>query len=161
MGCVDFTKLKKEYLKGGTSYRKLAEKYGVSLTTLKNVAAKEGWVKLRDQTRAKTDTKIIDAISDEEAKRAKRLQSAADRLLTQLEQIIDKVAMEDMLIDRQALKQITGALKDIKAIQNIKAPLDVEEQKARIAKLKKEAQEEDKTSEIVVKIEGGEDSWQE
>ena len=104
MGCVDFTKLKKEYLKGGTSYRKLAKKYGVSLTTLKNVAAKEGWVKLRDQTRAKTDTKIIDAISDEEAKRAKRLQSAADRLLTQLEQIIDKVAMEDMLIDRQALK---------------------------------------------------------
>ena len=69
--------------------------------------------------------------------------------------------MEDMLIDRQALKQITGALKDIKDIQNIKAPLDVEEQRARIAKLKKEAQEEDKTSEIVVKIEGGEDSWQE
>lgn len=158
---MDFSKLKKEYLKGNTSYRKLAKKYDVPLSTLKAVAAKEGWVQLRDQTKAKTDTKIVESISDEEARRAKRLLSVSDRLLERIEGIVEELSTGEVLMDRTTLKQITGALLDIKKLQGDRDPLDIEEQKARIAKLRKEAEEEDKTNEVVITIEGGEDSWAE
>jgi hypothetical protein len=158
---VDFSKLKKEYLKGGTSYRKLCKKYNVPLSTLKAVAAKEGWVELRDQTKARTDTKIVESISDGEADRAKRLLTASDKLLERIEGLIEELTTGEVLLDRTALKQITGALKDIKDIQGIKSPLEIEEQKARIAKLRKEAEDEDRTNEIAIVIEGGDSSWQE
>lgn len=158
---MDFSKLKKEYLKGNTSYRKLAEKYNVPFGTLRKVAAKEKWKELRDKTRAKTDTKIVESISNEEAKRAERLLSVSDRLLERIEGIVEELSTGEVLMDRTTLKQITGALLDIKKLQGDRDPLDIEEQKARIAKLRKEAEEEDKTSEVVITIEGGEDSWAE
>ena len=156
---MDFSKLKKEYLKGNTSYRKLAEKYNVPFGTLRKVAAKEKWTELRDKTRAKTDTKIVESISEEEANRAKRLLTVSDRLLERIEGMVEELTTGEVLLDRTTLKQITGALKDIKDIQGIKNSIDIEEQRARIAKLKKEAEEEEKLTEVEVIIEGGEDDW--
>ena len=158
---MDFSKLKKEYLKGNTSYRKLAEKYNVPFGTLRKVAAKEKWKELRDKTRAKTDTKTVEVISTKEAERAERLLSASDRLLERIEGLIEEFTAAEVALDRTTLKQLTGALLDIKKLQGDRDPLDIEEQKARIAKLRKEAEEEDKTSEVVITIEGGEDSWAE
>ena len=153
---MDWKKLKAEYIKGGTSYRKLAEKYGVPFGTLRKVAAKEKWRELRDKTRAKTDTKLTEAVSDEQAHRLHRLQRVTDDLLDQIEKIVQNVCLSDILLDKQSLKQITGALKDIKDIQSLKTPLDIEEQKARIANLQKQASKDDEVAqEIVVRIEGG------
>ena len=157
---MDFSKLKKEYLKGGTSYRKLAEKYDVPLSTLKTVAGKEGWVELREQTKTKTDLKTIEIISDGEAERARRLLSASDRLLDRIEEIIEELTTAEVLMDRTTLKQITGAMLDIQKIQGSKDALDIEEQRARIAKLRKEAEDEEKTNEIGIVIEGGDSSWE-
>lgn len=158
---MDFSKLKKEYLKGGTSYRKLAEKYDVPLSTLKTVAGKEGWVELREQTKTKTDLKTIEIISDGEAERARRLLSASDKLLDRIEEIIEELTTAEVLMDRTTLKQITGAMLDIQKIQGSKDALDIEEQRARIAKLRKEAEDEEKTNEIGIVIEGGDSSWEE
>lgn len=65
------------------------------------------------------------------------------------------------IIDRKGLLAVTDALKNLKDIQMIKSELDRQEQEAKIAKLRKEAEEEDKTSEVAIIIEGGEDSWAE
>ena len=46
---VDWKKIKSDYIAGGTSYRKLAEKYGVSFSTLKDIARKEKWTDLREK----------------------------------------------------------------------------------------------------------------
>ena len=158
---MDFSKLKKEYLKGNTSYRKLAEKYGVPFGTLRKVAAKEKWTELRDELRIKTDTKTVEVLSTREAERAERLLSASDRLLERIEGLIEEFTSGEVMLDKTTLKQLTGALKDIKDIQGIKNPIDIEEQRARIAKLRKEAEDEGRTSEIAITIEGGEDSWAE
>lgn len=158
---MDYSQLKKEYIKGGTSYRKLSKKYNVPLTTLKTTAGKEGWVELRNQARLKADSKIVEVVSNHEADRAKRLMDASDKLLERLEGIIEEFSTGEVMLDRTTLKSITGALKDIKDITGVKSSLDAEEQKARIAKLRKEAEEEDKTDEICIVIEGGEDSWAE
>lgn len=158
---MDWKKLKAEYIKGGISYRKLSEKYGVPFGTLRNVAAKEKWRELRDKTRIKTDTKLTEAVSDEQANRLHRLQKVTDDLLTQIEKIVQNVSLADILLDKQSLRQITGALKDIKDIQSLKTPLDIEEQKARIANLQKQAsKDDDATKEVTIRIEGVSESWQ-
>ena len=42
----------------------------------------------------------------------------------------------------------------------VRSPEDIEEQKVRIEKLRKEAQQEDKSHDVTIIIEGGEGAWQ-
>jgi hypothetical protein len=63
----------------------------------------------------------------------------------------EKVIEIKTIVDRSGLKAIASSLRDIKEIQMLKSELDNKEQEARIAKLQKEAQEEDNsTTEIKV-----------
>jgi uncharacterized protein YjcR len=158
---VDWKKLRAEYIAGGTSYRKLAEKYNVNFHTLRKHAAKENWKALRDEVATKTVTKIVELESDKQANRMKRLLTVSDELLDVVEEAVKKFKTEELLLDRTALKSLSGTIKDIKDIQSIKTELDIEEQKARIANLKKQAESENTTNEVVVTIAGGEASWQE
>ena len=137
---MDWKKLKAEYIKGGTSYRKLAEKHNVSFHTLRKQAAKENWKALRDEVTAKSVTKIIEIESDNQAERMKRLLTVSDKLLLAVEDAVEKFQAGELLLDKGALKSLSGTIKDIKDIQNIKTQLDIEEQKARIAILKKQAE---------------------
>lgn len=117
---MDWKKLKKEYIAGGTSYRKLADKYGVSFSTLRKTAAKENWRELRDKARAKSDIKIVEAISDNDARKVLSVIDAADTLLSKL---IDTVEALDV-IDSQSLKHYTSALKDLRDIKGVKSDAD-------------------------------------
>ena len=139
---MDWNKLKTEYIKGGTSYRKLCDKYNVPLSTLKRVAHDEDWVGLREQCKTKSATKIIEIESDHQADRMKRLLTVSDKLLMAVEDAVDKFQAGELMLDKGALKSLSGTIKDIKDIQNIKTQLDIEEQKARIAKLKRDAEAE-------------------
>ena len=67
---VEWQKIKAEYISTKTSYRKLASKYGLTLAELRNVAEKEKWVELKAQAQHKTNTKIVNAVSNKEAKKA-------------------------------------------------------------------------------------------
>lgn len=137
---MDWNKLKTEYIKGGTSYRKLCDKYGVPLSTLKRVAHDEDWVGLREQCKAKSATKIVEIESDRQADRMKRLLTVSDKLLMAVEDAVEQFQAGELLLDKGALKSLSGTIKDIKDIQSIKTELDIEEQKARIAILKKQAE---------------------
>ena len=151
----DWKRIKAEYVAGGTSYRKLAEKYKVSLTTLQRIAKKENWIGLRQQAETKTETKIVDSVSEKNANRASKIISVADKLLDKISEIID-----DVVTDTQSIKHLTSALKDLKEIKGFKSDADMREQEARIAKLEKEATAtEDTTKEIAITIEGGDSSW--
>lgn len=76
---VDWLAIRNDYINGGGSYRKLAEKYGVNKDTIAQKAKSEGWKEQRDiqtdktQTEAlqKTQGKISDALSDEAAAKAR------------------------------------------------------------------------------------------
>lgn len=143
---MDWKRIKAEYIAGGTSYRKLAEKYGVSPTTLTKVAGREGWVEARHQADIKKTSKIVDSVSDKEAKKAVDIIDVADKLLDKMSELMETV------VDTQSFKQLTSALKDLKEIKGYKSQADMREQEARIAKLRKEAQEEKKDNEIRIVI---------
>lgn len=159
---MDWNKIKREYIQGDTSYRKLADKYNVPFGTLRKVAAKEKWRELRDKTRLKADTKIVEAEAEKQATRMKRLLSVTDTLLDAVEKAVKEFNTADLLLDKGVLKSLSGAIKDIKEIQGIKSAIDIREQEARIANLNRQAQAEDnKPNEITITIEGGDSSWQE
>ena len=157
---ADWNKIKTEYLTSDTSYRKLAQKYGVNATTIAKKASKEDWVSKRQQQANRTLSRTLTAVSNRQVNRAARLQKVADKLLNKIEAAVDDYNMAVLLVDRQSLRQITGALKDIKDIQMIRSEADLREQEARIAKLLKEAEREDSgPNKVVIQIEGGEDTW--
>lgn len=153
---MDWKKIKAEYIAGGTSYRKLCEKYGCSRTTLQRKAKDENWLGLRSQAEAKTESKIIDAVSDDAAEKAVNIIDVADKLLEKIAELAGIVG------DADSIKKLTSAIKDLKDIKGIKSEADMREQEARIDKLRREAErDEDTTAEIEVVFKAGEEAWNE
>lgn len=146
---MDWKRIKAEYIAGGTSYRKLAEKYKVSRSKIQAKATSEKWVALKSQTQAKTESKLVDSISDKEAKKAVDIIDVADKLLGKISELMDT-----MVVDTQSFKQLTSALKDLKDIKGYKSAIDLKEQEARIEKLQMEAafreEDDDKPSGVVL-----------
>lgn len=95
---MSWQKIKAEYIAGGTSLRKLSEKYGVSFSTIQKKSMEEKWGDLRKKSRRKTEEKIIDSVSDKEAKNAvdklSRVSDLTDKLLNKLEQAIEELDIQ-------------------------------------------------------------------
>ena len=145
---VDWKAIKAEYIAGGIGYRRLADKYGVSFSTLSKVATRENWTDLRKKACEKTGTVLAETIGKRNAKKSAKIDTLVDMLLDRL---IDR--MDDLLVEGKDAKSIASALKDLRDLKGIKDKLDVKEQKARIAKLEKEAKAEEKEdNRIVVEI---------
>ena len=152
---MGWSKLKAEYIAGGTSYRKLAEKYGVSFNTIQGVAKQEKWVELRNQVKDKSTTKMVESIAQDITKNAVKINNVADKLLDKISLMLDEYDE----LDSQSIKHFTSALKDIKDVKGIKSDIDMREQEARIEKLRKETEDEQKDTSVVVKFEGEIDKW--
>lgn len=63
-------------------------------------------------------------------------------------------SMKKVAIDRAGLKQLSAVLKDLREIGIFRSELDKKEQEARINKLRKDAEEEEKDTTITVVFEG-------
>ena len=156
---ADWQKIKTEYITTNTSYRKLAEKHGISYQAICRRSQAEQWSEHREQHMNKTVTKAINRISDKQVDRAANLISVSDLLLAKVKSLLETDA--EVLIDTQSMKHISGVLKDIKEIQMIRSDADMREQEARITNLRKQAEKEDNQSrEVTITIEGGDPSWQ-
>ena len=153
---MDWSKIRAEYIEGGISYRKLAEKYGVPFSNLKRLAKKEGWVSLRSQSEHKATTKVVSDIGKRKGSHSSNVFKVADKLLQKIEDMVETMPV----LDTQSVKQLTSALKDLRDIKGIKTAIDLKEQEARIAKLEKEAAgQEAEKHEVSIIIEGGDESW--
>ena len=147
---VPWTKIKADWLKGGTSYKKLAEKYGVKEGSIKNRASKEGWRKDRD----KIETEARQTIH---ARAVRGRVEQLEKLITANEAVIDgllalaelvKAKPEVLLIDdHQTLRNAESMTKAIQTATMTqrdlhKLPtLDQDMRKKEEAQRKKEAKE--------------------
>ena len=143
---ADWQSIKTEYITTDTSYRKLADKYGIDQATISRKAKKEDWVSKRQHHLSETQAKILTADTEEKVDRAIRLKTVADKLLNKVEEHINL----DVPLSAAALKNLSDALRNIKEAQMIRTEEDVEEQKARIAKLRKEAEKEEHNDNTIV-----------
>lgn len=149
---ADWAKIKAEYIRGGISTRKLAEKHRVSYSTLRRHCEKEKWVVHERKSSANKTQRIVDACATKEAEKAIKIYEAADLAILA---ITSKLSDWDEL-NAQDIRSLTGALKDIAAVKGIQTDAERREQEARIAKLRREAErdQDQDNNEIRVQILG-------
>lgn len=152
---VEWSKIKAEYIAGGISYRELAKKHDISFNTLKDIAVAEGWYKLRQQAHNDTTTKIVKTVSDKNAKIDDKYFRLVDMLLDKAEEVI----VNTPIWDSSSLKEMSTAMKNFKECKGVKSELDLREQKARISKLEKEAEDEVKDTTVIVQFEEDITKW--
>ena len=146
---ADWQAIKTEYITTDTSYRKLSQKYGVNVTNIAKKASAEGWVEQRKQYANETQLKTLEKISQQEANRAVKIHSVADKLLLKIEALVDRPGMVP-----KDVRSLVAAVKDLKEIQGVRSELDDKEQKARIANLQKQADKTDDNKEPIKVIIG-------
>ena len=74
----------------------------------------------------------------------------------------EKLLETKSIVDRQGLKQIASALKDIKEVKMLRSELDRQEQEARIANLRRQADKDDDTDGVIeVVFAAGPEEWNE
>ena len=157
---ADWQAIKTEYITTDTSYRKLAQKYGVNVTNIAKKASSEGWVEQRKQYANETQSKTLAKISQQEANRAAKIHSVADKLLLKIEAMVESGEP----LDTKGIRALTAAVKDLKEIQSVRSELDRQEQEARIANLRKNAEKDDDDTDngvIEVVFAAGPEEWNE
>ena len=94
---VDWLAIRNDYINGGGSYRKLAEKYGVSFYTLQDRAKRENWKEQkedhRDRIATETRQRIAEIAVAEEVDRVTKLLSINDKLIDRIEKAVQELDM--------------------------------------------------------------------
>ena len=151
---ADWQKIKTEYITNpDTSYRELSQKYGVHYTNIAKRAKKEDWQQQRKQQANATQTKMIQAVERRKVDRAAKLMDVSDLLLQKIEALVDELDVMDA--SPKDIRSLSAAIKDIKEIQMIRSDADIREQEARIEKLRMEADRDDQSGTITVRLPGG------
>ena len=150
-------KLRMEYISSSeASIRGISKKYGISYSAVRNRCQKEDWLGQREIMKQQMFQKSIDLVSDTPAEECSRAFRLASKVMDKLEEVIDGIDANDSDATRY-LKNITSAIKDLKEIGLFRSELDKAEQMARISKLRKDAEEEQKDTHITVVIEDGDE----
>ena len=144
-------KIRYEYVTTDISIRGIQRKYGIPFNRIKTKVDNEKWNEEREECKAQINQKSIDLISDHKAEEVTKAFRIANKAMDKLAECIDKLDAEDVDATRK-LKNITSAIKDLKEIGIFRSSLDQAEQEARIKKLQKEAEEEEKDTNITVII---------
>lgn len=91
-------------------------------------------------TTSKNRTKII------EYNHTERPDKPTKEIIKEQEEIIAYTS----IVDKDGLKKVTSALRDVKDLLMVKSDLDVEEQKARIENIRKQSADEEKEQQVTV-----------
>ena len=86
---MSWRKIKAEYIAGGISQRKLAEKYGVNRNLLMRIAQREKWTDKRSRAEAKALERVEQKTAEIVADNAVILERIKTKLLTKLDQMVD------------------------------------------------------------------------
>lgn len=144
---INWNELRDEYLLSDISIKKLAEKHGVSYHALSKRSQAEWWARKRAERDMLVRDKLVEHAANVEADRRKKIDDLADRVI---EYIADNLS--ELMTTASNCKDIVIAIEKLRYIQGIKSDLDVQEQIARIDKLRKDANAEceDKSIKVVI-----------
>lgn len=102
---IDWAKVKAEYVSGTMSAAKLADRYGISVSSISKKCASEHWQELRKQNQNKTANKIAEKINTEKVKKTvreiDRVVSVASKLITKLNRAVNELDKDEELIKKK------------------------------------------------------------
>lgn len=125
---TDWIKIKNEYINTSISQRKLAEKYGISVSTLTKRANKEKWQQEKETQCNKIETKVQQKTADKIVKSevdrianilalGDKLSAKIDKAIGQLETVlVDGEEVETGIVDVRGLRSLVQSVKDLKDI---------------------------------------------
>ena len=91
---IDWNAIRAEYIGGGISQRKLAQKYGVPFPTLRDKAKREKWTNAADTARDKAVAETLQRTAEAAADNATLAQDVKKRLLLRLKRTEAKMPMD-------------------------------------------------------------------
>ena len=146
-------KIKYEYITTDISMRGIQKKYGIPFNRVKTKVDNENWNADREEYKSKIKQKSIDLLVEHNAEECTRAFRIANKVMDKLEECVDNLDVTDDYAMKN-LKSITSAIKGLKEIGVFRSKLDQAEQEARINKLRKDAEADQKDSTITVVFEG-------
>ena len=118
---IDWNAIRAEYIGGGISQRKIADKYGVNADVLMQRANREHWKRDRDKAESKASAKIQQKAADAIADNATLAADIKRRLLLRLKRTEEKFPMDATEVRAKVgnsyavyrLKDLTAAYRDL------------------------------------------------
>lgn len=102
---IDWATVKAEYVSGTMSAAKLADRYGISVSSISKKCASEHWQELRKQNQSETASKIAEKINTEKVKKTvreiDRVVSVASKLITKLNRAVNELDKDEELIKKK------------------------------------------------------------
>lgn len=108
---VDWDAIKAEYVTSNISYRDIADKYDVSMTTVKYHAKRDKWVSSRKNHSTNIYTKATQKAERKEVNRLAKLMQASDGLDRLIERFITGNGAEIAEVDSKAINELSKAIK--------------------------------------------------
>ena len=102
---IDWASVKAEYVSGTMSAAKLADRYGISVSSISKKCASEHWQELRKQNQSETANKIAKKINTEKVKKTvreiDRVVAVASKLITKLNRAVNELDKDEELIKKK------------------------------------------------------------
>ena len=102
---IDWATDKAEYVSGTMSAAKLADRYGISVSSISKKCASEHWQELRKQNQSETANKIAKKINTEKVKKTvreiDRVVAVASKLITKLNRAVNELDKDEELIKKK------------------------------------------------------------
>ena len=80
LATAEWRKIRIEYVRGKTTYAKLAKKYGVAASTIRKRASNEGWRKRKNNLDTKVEQKVLARTCDARAEEFLRIAQVNDQM---------------------------------------------------------------------------------
>ena len=127
-------KIKSEFISGKKTLQEAADEYNVPYSTLTKKSHEGKWKELRKECGKKTEKKVLEATVERSARDIERFYSIGNKLLDKAEFMIDNITDADDFV------KCSNAMSKIKDVLDLRSKEDRDEQRARIEKLRREAQ---------------------
>ena len=157
---MDWNEIKTEYITTNTSYRKLAQKYNIPKTTLEHRAKTEKWFAAKRQYNDRVVAKSIKNAENNAVYTRTALYELAGKVAEQIDSFINEYDLAALIAVGIKPKDITGAIRDLKDVLDIKSEADIKEQDARIKNLQRQANAADDSAKAIeITVKGYDDEW--
>ena len=112
---AEWRKIRIEYVKGKTTYAKLAAKYGISESNIRKRAANEGWRKKKNSLDTKVEQKVLERVCDARAKEFELIAQVNDRMGEVLDNLITFVKSQppNKYDDLRGVESLTKAIAQV------------------------------------------------
>ena len=127
---ADWRKIRIEYVKGKTTCKKLAEKWGISESAIRKKSSQEGWKSRRNKLSTNIEQKVLERVCDARAREFEAIARANDRLGEALDNILSFVntqppgTYEDMRGVESLAKAIAQVVQTKRDLYNVPSEID-------------------------------------